>query len=90
MCAIVYSVCNYPTFHLTVCLYNSSVKYIVGFSRCVSYLHSLSAMCFLVNDIMCIWKHINSSHMLASRTFLLFAQLRISVHICKCACFSLT
>ena len=30
--------------------------------------------------MMCILIHINSSHMFASRTFLLFAQLRRSVH----------
>ena len=41
---------------------------------------SLSAICFLVNDIMCIWIHINSSHMFASRTFLLSDQLRINLH----------
>ena len=40
----------------------------------------LSAIYVLVNHIMCIWIHINSSHMFASRTFLLFAQLCLSLH----------
>ena len=32
---------------------------------------------FLVNAIMRMWIHINSSHRFASRTFLLLAQLRM-------------
>ena len=30
------------------------------------YLHSLSAISFLVSDIMCIWIHVDSSHVFAS------------------------
>ena len=66
MCAIVYSVCNYPMFHLIVCLYYSSVKWVFPD---VYHLHSLSAISFLVSDIMCIWIHVNQVICLRHRRF---------------------
>ena len=87
MCAIVYSVCNYPMSHVIVCLgillLQQCNRNSGFFPRSVSYLQSLSAISFLVSDIMCVWIHVNSSHMFASRTFLL-AVCSVTY---KCACF---